>query len=388
MLPDLERPRFGNSPRCRRPFPFDLRFAHLLDGNGEPACAEERLTSHQLVARACRGPVRLLLSHELKGEPKRRQRLRRCFFGATCFMAFLSFFFAAMPAGYRKPLTAAHPNQKVLKPNAALLACCGLHSWNEVVMATEITKGIKAKSPAEAAKQVEKLAARLPASEVREPRTPIKTLTAEARRMQGRVDKDARALAAKSAYSSSDGLLLDALITAFVTTSDATFASTAPNLPNKLARQRDEAEALLTEVWSDLSYLAEETDDADLARKVDTLREGDSLDDTVADLALTFPLLKARAKPLAAVGTADAKATAARLEKLHGLLAEEQSDTTGDDYDALKDSRDRLGVVLEAHLARLRRHGKKAFRNEPKKASQYVDAYRSSAPSKREEPEA
>ena len=196
-----------------------------------------------------------------------------------------------------------------------------------------------------------------------------------------------KGIKAKSAYAKSDGLLLDALIAAFVEKSDATFASTAPNLPSKVARQRDEAEALLTDAWSDLDYLAEETEDADLARKLEKLREGDSLDDTVADLALTFPLLKARAKDLTDVGTDDATATAARLEKLHGVLSGHQSDTSGDDYDALKDTRDRLGVVLEAHLARLRRHGKKAFRNEPKKASQYVDSYRASSPSKRDAPE-
>ena len=150
------------------------------------------------------------------------------------------------------------------------MACLGLYLFREVVMATEITKGIKAKSPADAAKLIEKIAAKLAPSEVREPPTPIKTLTAEARRMQGRVNKDARTLATKSAYTPSDGLILGALIEAFTAKSDATFASTAPNLPSKLARQRAEAEALLTEVWSELSYLAEEIDCGTPSRRCGT----------------------------------------------------------------------------------------------------------------------
>lgn len=231
-------------------------------------------------------------------------------------------------------------------------------------MEREFTKGLKAKSEKDAITVVEKLALKIAEDAVREPRVPIKNLVAEARRINGRVKKDLKQLLDGSAFTKSDALILQAAVDAFAGAANSVFAATAPNLPSKQNRQREEAEALLTEAYGDLSYLADETDDADLARKIGELREGDSLDDTISDLALTAPLLEKRARDLAGVGVSTAKETAKRLQKLHDLLEPEQ-----------EDFRDRLGLVLDSHLARVRRHGKQAFKNDPKKASQYVDAY-------------
>lgn len=242
-------------------------------------------------------------------------------------------------------------------------------------MERELTKGLKAKSEKDALSLVEKVALKIAEDEVREPRSPVKNLVAEGRRINGRVKKDLKQLLGGSAFTKSDALILQAAVDAFAGAANSVFAATAPNLPSKQNRQREEAEALLTEAYGDLAYLADETDDDDLARKIGELREGDSLDDTISDLALTAPLLEKRAKDLAAVGVSGAKEIAKRLQKLHDSLEPEQEDTSKDDYDTLKDFRDRLGLVLESHLARVRRHGKQAFKNDPKKASQYVDAY-------------
>lgn len=242
----------------------------------------------------------------------------------------------------------------------------------------DVTKGLKAGSEAAARTAVEQVAASIAADEVREPKTPTKRLEAEARRLEGRVKKDEAVLKKKSAFTKADGFILNAASTLFSEAARKLFEATAPNLPSKVTKDRHAAEALLTTVWSDLQYVAEEHDDADLLAKIGTLREGSSLDDTVNDLDLTVPLLRKYAKALAAAGTAGAVQTAKKLESYHRTLSAEQGEhDIDDDYDALKQRRDRLGLVLESHLARIRRHGKKAFADDPTKAGQYIDTYRS-----------
>lgn len=244
----------------------------------------------------------------------------------------------------------------------------------------EVTKGLKAGSEAAARTEVEGAAASIPARSLREPRTPTKRLEAEARRLEGRVKKDEAILRKKSAFTKADAFVLRAATALFIEAARKLFEATAPNLPSKVTKERHAAEALLTKVWSDLQYVAEENDDADLLAKIDTLREGNSLADTVNDLELTVPLLRRYAKALAAAGTPGALQTAKKLEAYHHTLSTEQGEhDSEDDYDTLKQRRDRLGLVLESHLARIRRHGKKAFADDPTKAGQYIDLSRSQA---------
>jgi hypothetical protein len=242
----------------------------------------------------------------------------------------------------------------------------------------DVTKGLKAGSEAAARTVVEKVAASISADDVREPKTPTKRLEAEARRIAGRLKKDDAALRKRSAYKKDDGFILLAATALFGEAARRLFETTSPNLPSKVTKERQAAEALLTSVWVDLQYVAEEFDDDDLLDKLGTLREGHSLDDTVNDLELTAPLVRTYAKQLAAVGTPGGAQTAKKLDAYHRALAAEQGEHDVDDsYDALKQRRDRLGLVLEAHLARIRRHGKQAFADDPGKAGQYIDTYRS-----------
>jgi hypothetical protein len=245
----------------------------------------------------------------------------------------------------------------------------------------DVTRGLKVRTAAAARVVIEKLAASLgPDATLR---TSGKRLIVEARRIAGRLAKDEGVLRAKSAYTADEGLLLVAALALFDDISRQAFAATAPNLPSKVAGQRHAAEALLTRAWNELQYLAEEHEDLDLLKKLADLREGNSLDDTVNDLELTAPLLRTHAKRLAAAGAPGAVQTAKQLDTYRQLLAAEQGQhDVQDTYNSLKQRRDRLGCVLEAHLARLRRHGKQAFRDAPQRAAQYVDLARSVARSK------
>lgn len=246
----------------------------------------------------------------------------------------------------------------------------------------DVTKGLKAGSEAAARTVVEKVAASIAADDA-ELRTSAKRLVAESRRIAGRLTKDAGVLRKRSAYTKDEGFILSAALALFEEASRKTFEATAPNLPSKVTKERHAAEALLTSAWGDLQYLAEEDDDADLLKKLSDLREGLSLDDTVNDLNLTAPLLRTYAKKLAAAGSPGAVQTAKKLDAYHQVLSAEQAENdVQDSYDSLKQRRDRLGCVLEAHLARIRRHGKQAFRDDPAKASHYVDLARSVARSK------
>ncbi len=242
----------------------------------------------------------------------------------------------------------------------------------------ELTKGVKATTAKAAHELFRKLADGISAGEVREPRTPTKDLLAEARRLKGRTARDLRVLLSRSKFTKADALLLEAGIALFDEAATRLFEATSPNLPAATNKQRREAEALLSEVWSDLAYVADEDEDDDLKAKVGELRQGASLDDTVADLAHTLPLVSKYAKALKASGTKEASGWTKLLQGYHRALSGEQGEADiAATYDAMKDQRDRLGLVLESHLARIRRHGKKAFRGSAT-ASYYVDTYQGS----------
>lgn len=242
----------------------------------------------------------------------------------------------------------------------------------------DVTKGVKAQSRAAARVVVSRIAASLSAKEVREPRTPTKRLEAEARRIAAQIARDEATLRTKSAFTKSDVFILEAATELFAEAASQLFLAHAPNLPSKVTQQRRAADSLLRAVWLDLQYLAEECDDADLLTKLGILREGDSLDDTVNDLELTMPLVRKYAQMLGATGSVGTAQAETKLAEYHrGLSLEQRAPHIDDTYSALKQRRDRLGLVLEAHLARIRRHGKKAFADDATRAGKYIDSYRS-----------
>jgi hypothetical protein len=238
----------------------------------------------------------------------------------------------------------------------------------------DVTKGAKASSEAAARKEVETFAASI--EEVREPRTPTKALLSEGRRLEGRVVRDLKELLRKSHFTRADLFVLRTALAMFDDASNELFEATSPSLPSRVTKARAKAEAMLSTTWNDLQYVAEENEDEDLLRKVADLRPGASLDDTVADLSRTLPLVQKHLKALKAAGSVEATRWVKELAGFHRLLSKEQAEAAvQDSYDELKERRDRFGLVLESHLARVRRHGKKAFASKPAKASQYVDMY-------------
>jgi hypothetical protein len=244
------------------------------------------------------------------------------------------------------------------------------------IVATDWTKNVSAKNEKDGIAAVEALIKKLPAKEVREPRTPTSRLVAEALRIARRVEGDEGELLKRSRYTKSEGVLLEVLQERFAEASKDVFSASAPNLPSKQKKLRDAVEGQLREVWDSLGYIADDDDDADLAAKVTALREGDSLEDTVEDLRFTLPLLSQHGAALKELDV-DVKGLTRDFTAAHQKLAAALKDETSEEtYAARKDRRDRLGLLLESHLARLRRHGREAFKAEPKKKAQYVDTYK------------
>jgi hypothetical protein len=253
-------------------------------------------------------------------------------------------------------------------------------------VATDWTKNVSAKNDKDGIAAVEVLIKKLSAKEVREPRTPTSRLVAEALRIAKRLADDEAELLKRSRYTKSEGVILDALQELFAEASKDVFSASAPTLPSKQKKLREAVEGRLRALWDSFAYIAEDDDDADLAAKVAALREGDSLEDTVEDLRFTLPLLSQNGAALKELDV-DVKTLtrdfAAAHQKLAAALKDETSEET---YAARKDRRDRLGLLLESHLARLRRHGREAFKAEPKKKAQYVDTYRAQMRAKTSQP--
>jgi hypothetical protein len=118
-------------------------------------------------------------------------------------------------------------------------------------------------------------------------------------------------------------------------------------------------------------------DDADVQATLDTIVEGEGLDDEIQDLRELAALFKTHAAALKRVGADPAgkarKATAV-ADELEGLLAERRSRGSRHGKEPIE-ARDRAATLVNKLLREIRAAGVYAFRKDPARQARYRSAY-------------
>ncbi len=207
---------------------------------------------------------------------------------------------------------------------------------------------------------------------VRPPEIPVDRLVGEAR---------ALALAARKHGAALSKVGLKGASVTLVAGLGASLAAAQSALLSSRRVGRSAAEVKAEEAARD--YRARRLDDLEFAvgmdpeaaARISKIREGEGLDDLIADLRQIVTFVEEVPAALTAIGQNPKKlaATGAELEEKLSTLVDERR--TRSDETRFVTERDRAATALSAAMGAVRRAGRYAFRDEPEKQRLYASAY-------------
>ncbi len=228
----------------------------------------------------------------------------------------------------------------------------------------------KPKAPEASAKEIAEALAEV--ATVRAPDIPVDKLTGEARTLVVAAKRDAEALAKVGVKRSLIAIV--ASLSAIVSKVQSQILAA-----RKVGRTKAEiatdvlARAFRQRTLEDLAFATD--GDADAALRIAAIREGEGVDDLIADLGVIVAFIREIPDQLKRIGQNPQKLVqeGTALEAKLGALVDERR--TRSDETALTTERDRAATALSAAMAKLRSAGKYAFRDEPNKARLYTSTY-------------
>jgi hypothetical protein len=207
---------------------------------------------------------------------------------------------------------------------------------------------------------------------VRPPEIPVDKLLGEARAL-GVASKRHQAVLAKVGMPASLLALLDGLVEALAEAQGRCVATRKTGRTVTEVKVEEAARLYRQRTLEDLAFALDGQPDAD--ERIAKIREGEGLDDLVADLAAIVAYVEEASKSLSAIGQNPKKLAkeGASLEgKLSFLVSERRSH--GDET-SLTGERDRAATALSAVMLTIRKAGKYAFRDEPNKSRLFSSSY-------------
>lgn len=251
------------------------------------------------------------------------------------------------------------------KKSAATAKTADKKKTTKATKATKAT-GVGAKAPKDV------LAALAAVENVRPPEIPVDRLVGEARALVLAARKHGAALAKVGLKGAS---------VALVAGLGASLAAAQSALLSSRRVGRSAAEVKAEEAARD--YRARRLDDLEFAvgmdpeaaARISKIREGEGLDDLIADLRQIVTFVQEVPAALTAIGQNPKKlaATGAELEEKLATLVDERR--TRSDETRFVAERDRAATALSAAMGAVRRAGRYAFRDEPEKQRLYASAY-------------